>query len=81
MHRVPDSNSCPPDLELGALTKWLASRMLVCVSAGFSITREVLDAEHGENQARIAPKALKYLDNVEFVNMEFRTCKLHTPIK
>jgi hypothetical protein len=24
-----DSNSCPPDLELGVLTKWLASRMLV----------------------------------------------------
>jgi len=31
-----DSNSCPPDLEFGALTKWLASRMLVWVSAGFS---------------------------------------------
>ncbi len=32
-----DSNSCPPDMELGALTKWLASRMLVwVVSAGFS---------------------------------------------
>ncbi len=29
-----DSNSCPPDLELGALTKWLASRMLFWVSAG-----------------------------------------------
>jgi hypothetical protein len=24
--RIGDSNSCPPDLELGALTKWLASR-------------------------------------------------------
>ncbi len=26
-----DSNSWPPDLELGAVTKWLASRMLVWV--------------------------------------------------
>ncbi len=24
--RTGDLNSCPPDLELGALTKWLASR-------------------------------------------------------
>jgi hypothetical protein len=24
--RTGDSNSCPPDLELGALTKWLATR-------------------------------------------------------
>jgi hypothetical protein len=32
-------NSWPPDLELGALTKWLASRMLVCVSAGFTLPR------------------------------------------
>jgi hypothetical protein len=24
--RTRDLNSCPPDLELGALTKWLASR-------------------------------------------------------
>ncbi len=31
-----NSNSCPPDKELGALTKWLACRMLVWVSAGFS---------------------------------------------
>ncbi len=28
-HQVGDSNSCPPDLELGALIKWLASWMLV----------------------------------------------------
>ncbi len=27
--RIGDSNSCPPDLELGALVKWLASQMLV----------------------------------------------------
>ncbi len=31
-HHTGDSNSCPPDLELGALTKWLASRILVWVS-------------------------------------------------
>jgi hypothetical protein len=31
-----DSNSSPPDQELGALTKWLASRMLVWASAGFT---------------------------------------------
>jgi hypothetical protein len=30
---IGDSNSCPPDLELDALTKWLASQ---CVSADFS---------------------------------------------
>jgi hypothetical protein len=35
-HRIRDSNSRPPDLELGTPTKWLASRMLVRVSAGFS---------------------------------------------
>jgi hypothetical protein len=28
-----DSNSCPPDLELGALTKWLASWMQVSKQA------------------------------------------------
>ncbi len=33
---IGDSSSYPPDLELGALTKWLASRMLVWVSAEFS---------------------------------------------
>jgi hypothetical protein len=27
------SNSCPPDLELDVLTKWIAIPMLVCVSA------------------------------------------------
>jgi hypothetical protein len=32
-----DSNSCPPDLELGTLTKWLASRMLVGVSRQASL--------------------------------------------
>ncbi len=30
-----DSNSCPRDMELCYLTKWLASRMLVWVSKGF----------------------------------------------
>ncbi len=34
--RIGDSNSCPPDPESGVLTKWLASRLLVWVSAGFS---------------------------------------------
>jgi hypothetical protein len=34
---VGDSNSCPPDWALGALNKWLASRNLVGVSAGFSL--------------------------------------------
>ncbi len=29
VHQAGDSNSCPPGLELGALTKWLASWMLV----------------------------------------------------
>jgi hypothetical protein len=32
--RTWDSNSCPPDLELGALTKWLNASLNV--SAGFS---------------------------------------------
>jgi hypothetical protein len=32
-----DSNSCPPDLELGALTEWLARRMLIYVSWQASI--------------------------------------------
>ncbi len=32
---IGDLNSRPSDLELGALTKWLASQMLVWVSAGF----------------------------------------------
>ncbi len=36
-HPIRDSNSCFPDLELGALTKWLASRMLVWVSQHASL--------------------------------------------
>ncbi len=36
VHQVGDSNSCPPDLELGALIKRPAGWMLVWVSAGFS---------------------------------------------
>jgi hypothetical protein len=42
-----DTKSCPPDLELGAITQWLASRMLVCVSAGLAtiyITYLLVDA-------------------------------------
>ncbi len=31
-----DSNSCPPDPELGTLTNWLASQMLVWVSSCIS---------------------------------------------
>ncbi len=34
--RIGNSNSHPPDLELGVLTKWLARRMLVWGMAGFS---------------------------------------------
>jgi hypothetical protein len=34
--RIGDSKSCSPDLEIGTLNKWLASRMLVWLSEGFS---------------------------------------------
>ncbi len=34
--RTGDSNSSPPDLELGALIKWLAADAGLSVSAGFS---------------------------------------------
>jgi hypothetical protein len=46
MHRVSagDSNSRPPDLELGALTKWLARRMPV--SAGFSTVPKYLSKNY-----------------------------------
>jgi|688.fasta_scaffold482476_1 hypothetical protein len=41
VYQVPaaqgDSNSCLPDLELGSLTKWLASWMLVWVSRQVSL--------------------------------------------
>ncbi len=43
--RIGESNSCPPDLELGALTKWQASRMLVRVSQQASLQALVLSIE------------------------------------
>ncbi len=40
--RTGDSNSCPLNLKLGALTKWLASRTLVCVSRQASLHSSLL---------------------------------------
>ncbi len=45
-HRVK-VHSCPPDKELGALTKWLASQMLVWVSAGFSTSSKFFYIVYG----------------------------------
>jgi hypothetical protein len=36
--RTGDLNSCPPDLELGALTKWLASRVVNVITTPRNIT-------------------------------------------
>jgi hypothetical protein len=36
------SNSCPTDKELGTLTKWLASWMLVWFLAGFSSVQYIV---------------------------------------
>ncbi len=70
--RIGDSNSRPPDLELGALTKWLASRMLVWVLAGFSTTfvfypcfiQEGLSSESGLQEVNNEDDRFKLLFNM-----------------
>ncbi len=50
-HNHLNLNSCPPELELGALTKWLASRMLVWVSRKASLHDPVFLIVYGAQES------------------------------
>ncbi len=68
------TSGSPPDLELGALTKWLASRMLIWVSAGFS-TKPLFHTL----QARLYKQDLKVHKHEIFLNTFLQKPKPYGP--
>ncbi len=86
--RIGDSNSRPPDLELGALTKWLSSRMLIWILAGFSTTfvfypffiQEGLSSESGLQEVNSEDDRFKLLFNMVTHEQEIPQVPFPRPI-